>query len=154
MTLDPTLAFTKILNRDTSLFLCELWIYFLNVTLDFITASAFCWRHAGYSAIKQQNSLISCIRTHKITADKKTVISITYTHPHTIILKSFFLSNNQNTNSLTTKTNNESQAPSSVYLWIRQTRHHFGNFCLMDSPDRQSNKQGIRWVIVPQAYQS
>lgn len=42
MTVDPTLAFTKILNRDNSLFLCELWIYFSSVTLNFITASVLC----------------------------------------------------------------------------------------------------------------
>jgi hypothetical protein len=71
MTVDSTLTFTRILRRDTSLFLCELWIYFSNVILDFITASVFCLRHAGYPAIKQQNSLISCIRTHKRTGDKK-----------------------------------------------------------------------------------
>lgn len=153
MTVDPTLAFTKILRRDTSLLLCELWIYFSNATLDFITASVFCLRHTVYRTITEQNSLISCIRTHKRTADKKTIISITYTYPHTIILKSF-LGNNKNTNSLTTKTNNEFQARSSVYLWIWQTRHHFGNFSLMDSPDQQINKQGTRWVFVPQVYHS
>ena len=153
MTVDPTLAFTKILRRDTSLFLCELWIYFSNVTLDFITASVFSLRHTGYRAISQQNSLIFCIRTHTRTADKKTVTSITYTFPHTIILKSF-LNNNKNTNSLTAKTNNEFQARSSVYLWIWQTRQHFGTFSLMDSPDQQSNKQGTRWVFVPQAFHS
>jgi hypothetical protein len=153
MLVDPTLAFSKILRRDTSLFLCELWIYFSNVTLVFITTYVFCWRHACYPAIKQQNSLISYIRTHKRTGDKKTVISITYTYPHAIILKSF-LSNNKNTNSLTTKTNNEFQARSSLYLWFWQTRHHCGNFSLMNSPDQQSNKQGTRWMFVPQTYHS